>query len=237
MKKFDITQGIAYYIGSNIQTDKHSHHALEFIFGLEKPFDFYTSDAEFKNIYGVLVAPDVVHQFVGTSSEYLFLFLEPELLQTKEIMDFYQLQSFRTKELSSLTCKVNTNEILNFSFFYENLKIPISITPKKNISDERINLITDFIYNNLEIGQLKSKILASQIHLSESRFLHLFKEQLFLPLRKYILWCRIQKALIQIMKGNNFTSSAHSAGFSDSAHFSRTFFEMFGVSPSALFKR
>ena len=117
MKKFDITQGIAYYIGADIKTDKHSHHALEFIFGLEKPFDFYTSDAEFKNIYGVLVAPDVVHQFIGNKSEYLFVFLEPELLQSKEIMDFYQLKSFKTKELSSLTSKVNTNEILNFSFF------------------------------------------------------------------------------------------------------------------------
>ena len=111
------------------------------------------------------------------------------------------------------------------------------ITPEKNITDERINHITDFIYNNLEIGKLKSKILANQIHLSESRFLHLFKEQLFLPLRKYILWCRIQKALIQIKKSHNFTSAAHSAGFSDSAHFSRTFFKMFVVSPSTLFKR
>lgn len=237
MKKFDITQGIAYYIGSDIQTDKHSHHALEFIFGLEKPFDFYTNDAELKNIYGVLIAPDVVHQFIGNNSEYLFLFLEPELLQSKEIMDFYHLQSFKTKELNSLTRKVNTNEILNFSFFYENLKIPISITPTKHISDERINQITDFIYNNLDSDQLKSKMLANQIHLSESRFLHLFKEQVFLPVRKYILWCRIQKALIQIKKSNNFTSSAYSAGFSDSAHFSRTFFKMFGVSPSAIFKR
>ena len=69
MKKFDITQGIAYYIGSDIQTKKHSHHALEFIFGLDLPFDFYTSDVEFKYVYGVLVAPDISHQFIGNKSD------------------------------------------------------------------------------------------------------------------------------------------------------------------------
>ena len=237
MKKFDITQGIAYYIGSDIQTKKHSHHALEFIFGLDLPFDFYTSDVEFKYVYGVLVAPDISHQFIGNKSDYLFVFLEPELIQAKEIIEFYQLQSSKVKELRPLTNTLKTNEILNFDFFSSTLEIPVSLLPKKNISDSRINQITNYIYDNLEIGQLKSKTLAEQIHLSESRFLHIFKEQLSLPLRKYILWCRIQKALIQIVQNKSFTSSAHSAGFSDSAHFSRTFFEMFGVSPSALFKK
>jgi len=78
--------------------------------------------------------------------------------------------------------------------------------------------------------------ISSEVALSPSRFAHLFREQLGLPVRRYLLELRLRRALLQVADGNSLTTSAHSAGFADSAHLSRTFRRMTGIAPSSLLK-
>jgi AraC-like DNA-binding protein len=63
---------------------------------------------------------------------------------------------------------------------------------------------------------------------------HLFVEQTGLPFRTYLLWLRLTKAVAVFAGGGSLTEAAHEAGFSDSAHFSRTFRRMFGLPAAAL---
>lgn len=78
--------------------------------------------------------------------------------------------------------------------------------------------------------------LAEQVNLSESRLAHLLKDVVGIPLRRYLLWKRLISALKKILQGHNLTYTAHSAGFSDSAHLSRTFKSNFGINLSKIFK-
>jgi len=236
MIDFKLTQGIAYYIGKSIETERHTHHALEFIFGIEQPFDLISDEEKLSDVYGVVIHPNYPHQFIGNDVEYLFIFLEPELLQVNQIKNYYNLTSQKIVTLGSLSKFPNPEKVIDFSFFAEVLKIP-KLHKEINDIDYRIKNVIELIKTNLEEGQISSNALAKSIFLSESRFSHLFKEQIGIPVRKFILWCRIQEALKELLKGNNFTKSAHAAGFSDSAHFSRTFLEMFGVSPSSVLKK
>lgn len=71
--------------------------------------------------------------------------------------------------------------------------------------------------------------VATQFALSESRFLHLFREQMGIAWRPYLLWRRLLCAVNMIRQGSNATDAAHRAGFADSAHLSRTFVRMFGM--------
>jgi AraC-like DNA-binding protein len=76
--------------------------------------------------------------------------------------------------------------------------------------------------------------LADLIHLSPTRFSHWFVEQTGLPLRSYRKWLRLVAALQHITEGRSLTVAAHTAGFSDAAHFSRTFRSLFGLDLLAL---
>jgi AraC-like DNA-binding protein len=75
---------------------------------------------------------------------------------------------------------------------------------------------------------------AALAHLSPSRFRHLFVAETGTTFRAYVLWVRIQHAIVDMMAGRSWTDAAHAAGFADSAHLNRTFRRMFGISPSML---
>ncbi|MFB9263309.1 helix-turn-helix domain-containing protein [Bradyrhizobium erythrophlei] len=73
--------------------------------------------------------------------------------------------------------------------------------------------------------------------LSPSRFLHLFKAETGVPLRRYRLWSRMGAAVNAVRQGMSLTEAAHAAGFASSAHFSGTFRDMFGMMPSEFLRR
>ena len=62
-------------------------------------------------------------------------------------------------------------------------------------------------------------------------------EETGLPFRTYVLWRRLMKAVEIRAAGESLTEAAHQAGFSDSAHFSRTFLRMFGVPADTMWLR
>lgn len=76
--------------------------------------------------------------------------------------------------------------------------------------------------------------LAKTARLSSGRLMHVFTESVGIPLRPYIGWLRVQRAACMILSGASLTEAAHGAGFSDSAHMTRTFRRRLGFTPSAL---
>jgi AraC-like DNA-binding protein len=78
--------------------------------------------------------------------------------------------------------------------------------------------------------------LADTVHLSPSRFAHVFKEEIGVPVRRYLLWLKMRKALDEAIAGHSLTTAALSSGFSDAAHLSRTVRSMMGIAPEFLFR-
>jgi len=75
---------------------------------------------------------------------------------------------------------------------------------------------------------------AAHVGLSTGRARHLFVEETGLPFRTYLLWRRLMRATELFSSGSSLTDAAHGAGFSDSAHLSRTFRRMFGTTADSL---
>jgi AraC-like DNA-binding protein len=76
--------------------------------------------------------------------------------------------------------------------------------------------------------------VASAVALSPSRFRHLFVRETGTAFRAYLLWLRLNLAIEASMAGKTWTAAAQDAGFSDSAHLTRTFKRMFGIAPASL---
>ena len=85
-------------------------------------------------------------------------------------------------------------------------------------------------------GDVSLKGLAARVELSPGRLSHLFRRQVGLGLRGYVRWRRMQTVASAVRAGMSLTEAAHEAGFSDSAHLSRTFRRMLGVRPSTLLR-
>jgi AraC-like DNA-binding protein len=79
--------------------------------------------------------------------------------------------------------------------------------------------------------------LAAAEGLSGSRFQHLFSEQIGVPFRRFRIWNRLRAALRGALNGQSLTEAAHSAGFSDLAHFARLHQDTFGVTATSTLRR
>ena len=102
------------------------------------------------------------------------------------------------------------------------------------ISDKRIDQLLhslDLAFNTPYISpdNWKAENVAARLHLSQSRFLHLFTDTVGIAWRPFLLWKRMLCALHHIANDVTATEAAHIAGFSDSAHLSRTFKATFGM--------
>src|SRR6185503_11045895 len=77
---------------------------------------------------------------------------------------------------------------------------------------------------------------AAMAFLSPSRFAHLFKQQVGLPFRRYMLWRKLTRAMLVIGRERTIATAAHEADFADAAHLTRTFYQMVGLAPSLLMR-
>lgn len=105
--------------------------------------------------------------------------------------------------------------------------------------DKRLLMLLDrldacFSGDCLKPDQWRAKQVASWLAISESRFLHLVKQELGVAWRPYLLWRRLICSVQAIKSGKSMTEAAHLAGFSDSAHLSRTIKRIFGMTSKQL---
>ncbi len=78
---------------------------------------------------------------------------------------------------------------------------------------------------------------ARQISLSPSRFSHLFSAEMGIAYRGFVKWRKLIATLSSVSGNANLTRAAYDGGFADSAHFTRTFRDTFGLTPSQLLFR
>lgn len=74
--------------------------------------------------------------------------------------------------------------------------------------------------------------LAAAVAMSPSRVSHLFSVEVGLPYAAWRRWTRLQLAVSTVRAGGTLTEAAHAAGFSDSAHLTKTCRDLFGITPT-----
>lgn len=229
----------ALYVGASFDFSMHKHHAVQICVGIHDLFDVSFGKGDRHHVRAALIAPDVPHQLYALDNEIAFVFLEPESTDYEALLSVNQdkrgfrvWDSINEKFAASFHLDSQTDEITAANLLTKTLEM-VGIEPVVNSSiDERIARVLKRL-DETKSAQCASEELESIACLSASRLQHLFKEQVGIPIRRYSLWTRIRYVMEQLNDGVRLTDAAIDAGFSDTAHFSRTFKDMFGVQPSA----
>jgi AraC-like DNA-binding protein len=99
--------------------------------------------------------------------------------------------------------------------------------------DARIEMAAKLIRDDPAVS-VPAQDLAATAGLSESRFLHLFRQETGSSLRRYRLWSRLIRAGAELAAGHNLTTAAAEAGFASPSHLADRFKMTFGLPASQL---
>jgi len=100
--------------------------------------------------------------------------------------------------------------------------------------DRRIQGVVDAIKRDPS-APAGAKECADAAHLSFSRFLHLFKQEVGAPFRSFRTWKRARSLLQYVNCGSNLLHVALDTGYPDSTHFSHSIRHVYGLKPKDIF--
>ena len=102
-----------------------------------------------------------------------------------------------------------------------------------NVTDERIQTAMKLIRTK-STEKVTCQDVADAVHLSQSRFSHLFREQAGMTFAAYLIYQRILCVYTQMLQGRSITEAALEAGFSSSSHFADVNRRVFGISANTI---
>lgn len=233
------------FLGKLQDNTEHKHHAVQLIVGLDGPITLKFNNTVI-SCHCVLIASDTRHQINGSQTTQLHLLIDNESITAKKIGEKYfqevNVNIFNESHARQLLKRADFFDgpamTCSDAFFRVNELLGTLVDLQSDIKkshDPRIQSALEKLQQS-SLENITAADIAGQVCLSESRFIHLFSEEVGIPLRKYILWLRINRAIQDTMSGMSLTEAAYSAGFSDSAHLSRTFRNMFGLTLSEILK-
>lgn len=228
-----VDTGIIAYYGSSVDAAVHQHYAIQVVVK-DKLSSCKLNEV---SVDDVTVINSMCKHQLQLETGWLLL-IEPRTQLGWQLQKLLASELFITRTLS-VSHSVDTVEqviaVLALTFNLSNgLTTPL-VNETGYVKDKRIQKALDELNNAFansqhEMLDWRAKNVAQRLALSDSRFLHLFSAQVGLPWRPYLMWQRVLFAIKSIKSGQSATDAAQLAGFSDSAHLSRTFRRHFGLS-------
>jgi AraC-like DNA-binding protein len=229
-------------VARNIDVAIHRHTAVQVVMSLGAPYDALLDADPQPKITGFVIDSNVPHACAPGPDPVLVMSIDA-LSARGQWLKRHLLRGRRYVLLSELTLDPEIRaaaESLRRSYVpghglgYASLIDALCPVPSEaGLPDQRMRSCVDAIESDLSKVPPVA-LLAKRIGVSERRLRQLFHAHAGIPVRRFVLWTRIRAALKAIVQGASLASAAQSGGFSDQAHFTRTFREMFGVPPAVL---
>ena len=221
----------------------HAHHAIQIVIGLDGSTAIRGEHDAWREGRGVIVRPDVMHSFNAIGTLGAMLFVDPESNEGVWLRAALSHDITLVPEARLVSPAAQLRTFVERPF--ESMDLPALIrhcvqalspgAPPMRRLDARVTRVIGQIHTSddlrISLGQA-----AEMAYLSPSRFAHLFKHQLGLSFSRYMLWRKVTRAMVAIGAEGTIAAAAHAADFADAAHLTRTFYQMFGMTPSALMR-
>ena len=224
---FNTEKGIYLFKMHDLDTEYHSHPAIEIILVERGSFQMKTEGQEYTNLKFAVIDANKEHRLYAKDCDLRVLMVEHHSQFTKRILQSHNVElpegyyQTATRFPSALLNKIQS-ELLDAE------------TPTEY--DPRIADIIDYVDNHELDYRTMLATLKPMVNLSESRISHLFKANVGLSLKKYLVWSKLRNTIKQHLdREEDLFSALIRSGFYDQPHFSNTFKSMLGINPTRVY--
>ncbi|HHW78001.1 MAG TPA: helix-turn-helix transcriptional regulator [Xanthomonadaceae bacterium] len=246
MSKLYIWQNRGFFMGQLPDISEHRLGSAALCVGIDKPFRVLESESGvWREGRSVLVPPGCLHEIQVGGAIMAILFIEPESEDYPAIQDamldgewqcLYGLVDEAAVLAALREAWERQPDAAAIQDLLDRLIPPRNPASRQQPLDSRIQRVIRLMKEDLTHSYSMTE-LAEYVNLSPTRLVHLFKEEVGVPIRRFRQWHRMRVVAALIAKGDTLTDAALGAGFADSSHFSRAFRNMFGITPSSVFGR
>ncbi len=201
------------------ETDLHQHTCWQVVLGDD--WQLLLDDQTLTGSYVIAVAPGTAHALRLSQGVVM-------LLEQQSAVGRWLKQEGAGREYFPLGCDSALSSD-GFRLWIEQQSQHQEVAIDTQISQLLAQLDGCLVADCIKPPQWRAAQVARQLGWSESHFLYRFKQCMGVPWRPYLKWRRLQCALLALQRGQSATDAAYAAGFSDSAHLSRTFRQQFGM--------
>ena len=227
--------------GPGSWSDLHRHHCVQLVLALDGTRRFrQRSRQRWTTCDAVLVRADAWHEIDARGTAVLIAFVDPEsevgaALGARTVSDVAPIPAAAVAQW-----RAQLGDSGSLTAARVEPWVTGNLLRDRRVAsiDHRVRRVLRQLPKRLADAEAVSlEAVAASVRLSPSRFLHLFTTSVGVPLRPYVLWLRLQCAVGELALGNSVVGAAAAAGFSDAAHFTRTFRRMIGATPRQVMKR
>ncbi|WP_378731162.1 helix-turn-helix domain-containing protein [Nocardia brasiliensis] len=229
--------GILAFAGEILPTELHAHHAVQIVAACTPVVVVDGSGVRRQGTH-IIVPTDAPHRVCVGAAHGIAVYLDPETVagaaadRRAHLHGWAQPLSVdpaRTPSVDSTPGQLAGHVADVLADLLRNNPAP-SADDRQGVVAAALQLLPDLVRD----GSVRGSDVARQLGISATRLTHLFTEQVGIPLRRYILWLRLHIAMTRVMAGDDVTTAAAAAGFTDSAHLTRTCRRTFGLPPSMM---
>lgn len=216
--KIVLGEACALFVGSGGCTPMHRHLAYKIVIGLDRAIEVVNEDGSRRSGRVLPVLPGSLHQVLAAHTRVGLYYADAGAFPNSSMP-----ASRAIRALVTLCRRLDSGD----EAAIRSLK-SVPTLDGSCFADSRVTTI---------VGEMRRPdhkpldAIASKVGLSHSRVSHLFTSTVGGAPARYRRWRRLWIAAERLAQGDRIVDAALEAGFSDSAHLTRTFVEMLGITP------
>lgn len=227
------------FIGDRVNATEHAHCVLQVFLSFDEPLRVTVKNEQISGKC-IIVGANARHRFSCENQMRLSVLIEPSSGFAKELTkktdgNFLVCDSGIEPLQQKAAALLDTNDTQPYIDFIEDFAAFLGIRRNKQVLDERIAALLKLL-ENCDCYDHTIENFAQSVCLSSDRLSHLFREQIGVPLKSYLLFHQLEKAFTAILSGKSMTDAAMLAGFDSPSHFAATVKKWMGMPAGASVK-
>ncbi len=228
------------WVSARLPQERQRHYHVKLLVALDSSLLIETERRSIRGRAGI-IAPDVSHA-TWAEGRVLGVLLDPRTDEARRIRHGL-LAEHPVVKLADPWVAAHLPRLRNFATHPRSagtatalvraIATSLSAAEPPPPRDARVTAALDYASAHTQ-DPIRLGDLARVACLSPDRFAHLFRDEMGVSVRRFVLWLRVRRANKLVLGGASLTAAAHAAGFTDSAHLSHSYRQLFGVSPSTL---